>query len=168
MFSIEESKLTGMAKAVLFQDYNKSRFLNAQVPLPDMCINELALCSIVGKNHNVPTIFGDGDNKIKSGCYEFYIKHKETDREISLYIGRAYDLRVRLNQHLGGKFGSNWKEGYRNEMLDNQMLTNEGELMGFDQMGGGGINIWELEKDRDRMYFEHVLIGNLKPIYNKD
>lgn len=167
MFSANQDELTEMAKAVLFQEYDRSRFLDAQIPLPDMCISEFAFHPIARKKHKVPKFLGEKENQIKSGCYEFYMTQKSTGREISLYVGKAYDLRVRLKQHISLDFGSNWKSDYLDDMLDNSMMTNDGECLGFDDMGACGINLWEVQKDRERMFFEHLLIGKLFPIYNK-
>jgi hypothetical protein len=99
-----------------------------------------------------------------SGCYLGFVEQREPYAPFPLYAGRSVALNVRLNQHANGR-SSTFIDSFWDFYLD---LVDK--CPGYhlpDVEFYIYFAVWFLNDKHQRTIFEHLLISNLHPKFNR-
>ena len=145
-------------------------FKRCHIPRPDQIMDGTVLDHVVRAYEDREYPFLDRHKEQRKGCYLIYDTHMSCSKcgILPIYAGRSINLGKRLYEHWCSKTEQRLSKYH--EIIDAEQLLcpHVEQESGVERRWNGimFIAIWFIGDDKQRMYFEHRLIGNCKPILN--
>jgi hypothetical protein len=151
--------------STILENYLKTLGFNK----PDLLIDSTSIDVVARKIEELERPLKGYEKAEQTGCYFFFDFFKKNGKEtiIPIYVGKSTHLSKRLYSHL-----------HKKDSMTSEYFSHCEEFNTCDNMlyeftncsfpyGECMFAIWFEPVEKERMYFEHKLIGLLRPLYNK-